>query len=267
MQEIDVADWETFENQLNEIRRVEASGGRTARFLFRGVTDSYWPLATTLERRAGGAGMRVSDYYKVISLAQPEIESFTEKVWEIEQWPEVEELLRKRDDWYFRTFPEPRAFSYMVFLRHHGFPSPLLDWTRSSYISAYFAFRSDIKPVRDKVSIYVFLERPDGWKVGSSADPAIRRMGEHVRTHPRHFLQQSDYTMCVIFGSEWSFAKHEDVFARNDPRQDLLWKFNIPWTERLKVLKMLDGYNLNAFSLFDSTETLMETVGLRRLEF
>jgi hypothetical protein len=49
--------------------------------------------------------------------------------------------------------------------------------------------------------------------------------------------------------------------------QDLLWKFNIPTSERLKVLKFLDAHNLNAFSLFGSEESLMETMALRELEF
>jgi len=28
----------------------------------------------------------------------------------------------------------------MTRLRHHGFPSPLLDWPQSPYIAAFFAF-------------------------------------------------------------------------------------------------------------------------------
>ncbi len=34
-----------------------------------------------------------------------------------------------------------------------------------------------------------------------------------------------------------------------------------------KVQKMLDSYNLNAFSLFGSEESLMETMALRELHF
>jgi hypothetical protein len=80
----------------------------------------------------------------------------------------------------------------------------------------------------------------------------ILRIGPYVRTHQRHFLQQSDYTVCADYQDEWHFGDYAEVIARNAPGQDLLWKFNIPWTERLKVLKLLDDYNLNAFSLFDS---------------
>ena len=49
--------------------------------------------------------------------------------------------------------------------------------------------------------------------------------------------------------------------------QDVLWKFNIPWSERMRVLRLLDAYNLNAFSLFESEECLMETLAIREMEF
>jgi hypothetical protein len=65
----------------------------------------------------------------------------------------------------------------------------------------------------------------------------------------------------------WSYAPHEGVFSRNDPNQDVLLKFTIPATERIKVLTALDSYNLNAFSLFDSEEALMETMALRHIDF
>ena len=114
---------------------------------------------------------------------------------------------------------------------------------------------------------------PKGFKVTGSPGSWIRRVGPYVRTHRRHFLQQSDYTVCAEFknagdqSGEWYFAKHEGVFQRNAPYQDILWKFNIPWTERLKVLRLLDEYNLNAFSLFESEESLMETLAVRELSF
>jgi hypothetical protein len=32
------------------------------------------------------------------------------------------------------------GYKYFVCLRHYGFPSPLLDWSRSPYFAALFAF-------------------------------------------------------------------------------------------------------------------------------
>jgi len=116
--------------------------------------------------------------------------------------------------------------------------------------------------------MYLYSDSPEGYRADSSAEPWIQRTGPYVSTHRRHFLQQSDYTLCMNFHENaWYFAGHTEVFGRGDIHQDLLWKFNIPWTERLKVLKLLDDYNLNALSLFDSEEALMETMALRELEF
>jgi hypothetical protein len=62
---------------------------------------------------------------------------------------------------------------------------------------------------------------------------------------------------------QWRFQSHQRVFDKADPRQDLLWKITIPSEERETVLRVLNDYNLNAFSLFGSEESLVETMWLR----
>jgi hypothetical protein len=75
--------------------------------------------------------------------------------------------------------------------------------------------------------------------------------------------------MCLRWDPDvpWRFAPHEAVFGLDGAEQDALWKFNIPFAERTKVLKLLDDYNVNAFSLFESDEALLETIALRELTF
>ena len=91
----------------------------------------------------------------------------------------------------------------------------------------------------------------------------MRPIGKYVPSHPRHFRQQSNYTMCANFDdSGCHFHHHEPVFEGRG-RQDFLWKFTIPSSERLPILRKLDEYNLNAFSLFDTDEALLETMWFR----
>jgi hypothetical protein len=114
--------------------------------------------------------------------------------------------------------------------------------------------------------IYAYCEYTEGHKSGSATEPKIIGLGHNVRSHRRHFQQQSEYTVCHIFrGGKHCYASHQDVFARNDADQDELWKFNIPTSERAKILKRLEQYNINAFSLVGSEDSLMETLSVREI--
>jgi FRG domain len=44
------------------------------------------------------------------------------------------------------------AYDLLIYTRHHGFPSPLLDWTRSAYIAAFFTFAAEHQGVKRRRS-------------------------------------------------------------------------------------------------------------------
>jgi len=260
---VDVANWEEFETKLEDLRKDEIAARRTVDFLFRGHEDSEWRLLTTLERRRPWS-TSIKKYYTLINTIKPQIEAFIDKTWPLREWAVIESDLR------LGNFLNPAEHGYMAYLRHHGFPSPLLDWTRSRYIAAYFAFRSVSVPNSKQASIYVFSHSPAGYNSHPTTESRIITLGRGVATHKRHFLQQSDYTICLNSVPDWRFVNHDEVFTKPDAYkefQNFLWKFNIPWTERLKVLKLLDAYNLNGLSLFESDEALMETLALREMDF
>ena len=271
---LDLRTWEEFEEKLKELQEKAPDERRpeSLPFLYRGQENDCWPVTTTLERPPDGREMSFQHYYESIYRAKSEIESYTEKSWDIPDPPEVGRLTERVDPFARFTTEHSRTWgqvwSYMVHLRHHGFPSPFLDWTRSPCIAAFFAFR---RPIKDKVSIFVYRKmlNPAKYPKGySSYQPEIYiPPKQYVRTHRRHFLQQCEYTICVQnMESEWRLVPHERAFRRGIPNIDVIWQFNLPATERLKVLKLLDRSNLNAFSLFQSEESLMETMAFRELD-
>jgi hypothetical protein len=224
--------------------------------LFRGQSNSEWALKTTLER-AIRSPMPVKDYFRVLGQVKPQIETFTGLSWKFDD--------SANEDWGMQIArAEPPGYDLMVYLRHHGFPSPLLDWSASAQIAAFFAFR-DTSPDASGVSVYAFCEWVTTSRASSSVRPCIIGCGPNVRSHPRHFLQKSQYTACTVFrGRDRVFAPHEEAVAgANEGKdQDWMWKIDIPASERGKVLRHLADFNLNPFSLFGSTESLAETLAL-----
>ena len=210
--------------------------------------------------------MSMEEYYGIVLSTKPQVETFTGVKWNTV--PDRLEYLSKISlkDLICGIF---LAYEYFSHLRHHGFPSPLLDWTRSPYVAAYFAFRNAFVTLSDKVSIYAYSERPKAAKVSGLNRPRINVLGHYVSGHKRHFLQQCEYTICTITNNsnEHSYASHESAFAENIAGQDELWKFNLPGTEREKVLGKLEQSNINAFSLFSSDESLMEMLSIKEIPF
>jgi FRG domain-containing protein len=205
-------------------------------------------------------------YFRLILAAHPEVEALTGRQWTLPDPQVFFDWASDYDHKMKHEFNIP-GYEFLVYLRHHGFPSPLLDWSRSLYVATYFAFA---RANAERVAVFVYREYGKAGKVTTSSEAEIVELGPYVRGHSRHFLQQSQYTMCKFFhDGDWHFVPHYDVFSGKDPTldQDHLWKLTAPATERTKVLRILDEHNLNAFSLFQSDEALLETLALRRIEF
>jgi hypothetical protein len=266
IRQIDASSWGEFPEWLEGLdeersRRKLATGLHVSELLFRGHASADWKLETTLERYQG-ASLQAAEYYNAVFAAKHQIETYVQREWEIPTPPDYQQWLALTKALGLFEIP---AYEYLVYLRHHGFPSPLLDWSESPYVAAHFAFADATSPT-GRVAIYAFIDYAGHARGSSRSSPTIHVRGPHVRGQRRHFLQQSQYTICTqyIEGS-WNYASHEAAFENNSDDQDLLWKITFPASERLRALKHLDKFNLNAFSLLGSEESLMHTMAMRLL--
>ena len=260
----DFATWSELEAHVRELLRRNAESskqesGHYSSLLFRGQASYGWPLDTTLER-AQPPFSELSEYYRAIAVAKTQVETFTTGRWDEIDYQTVAKHLQSYDALRFGRLP---SYDYLVYLRHHGFPSPLLDWSRSLYVAAFFAVQA---PKSEKVAIFAYQEHAGQGKSDSSDSSRIFAFGPNVRTHPRHFLQQGEYTLCCQFlEGTWHFKSHATVFGKGEDTQDHLWKFTLPTSEAPAVLEQLEQYNINAYSLFQSEEALMQTLARRLL--
>jgi hypothetical protein len=227
---------------------VRARGGDPSTLLFRGQSDSEYKLTTTLER-AGGEGLSFSRYYHLISKVKPAVESLTASQWDVPDW--TTEVIKKfrevesfpglpTDDGSLNAFPSGAIYRFMVYCAIMAFLHRCSTGRPHRMSLPFFAFRDPAIGVA-KRSIYAYWEVPQKFKAWSNHMPMVRPIGRYVRSHPRHFRQQSDYTICGLFKQQWHFHPHEavfspreEVFSPDGPRkppdyheQDSLYKFNL----------------------------------------
>lgn len=259
MEEQKLDNWEDFERKIKElfdlVKKAEEKTKLSASApLFRGQSDRDWRLSTTLDRVKVSTSME--KYYNLIRSVKPAIESYTNLQWELPEYKEP-------DNSFWRSFPT-KQYSYMIYLRHHGFPSPFLDWTLSPYIGAFFAV-SDIKSDKD-TALFAYVEDLGYGKSALGNEPIIASQGPFITAHKRHHLQQCEYTICTKNkDGKAHYWNHEDVFQKNDPEQDLLIKYILPSSLKSEFLRKLDLMNINAYSLFVNEESLMHTLSIREL--
>lgn len=248
--------WEQLQAEIENL--IDNLGERSEKLLFRGQSVSTWGLDTTVERKLKNP-ISLSSYYKFAYTAKHKLETFVNTTWDIPTPQEYDKWLEEKDTLTFFNMP---GYDYLAYLRHHGFPSPFLDWTASPYIAAFFAFNDCVPTNNELVSIYCYLEYASVGKTRSSNQPNIYVFGPYIKVHKRHVLQQSRYSICVEEDGSFVqiYANHKSVLTKENDRQDRLWKFNIPSTERNQALKSLNKMNINSYSLFGSEDSLVQSI-------
>lgn len=238
--------------------RVNKADG-SARLLYRGQANSEWKLQTTLER-AGYPTRLLNRYMQDCDSARRFLGNMVPC--NVEFDPKVS---MSYDDVRIH-FPN---YEYAGYLRHHGFPSPLLDWTESPFVAAFFAFRS-IEAGVQSVSIYGYQSDTGHGRGGVDGIAQIETLGPFASIHERHVAQQCWYTWCFREENEKVLiCPHEEGFAASQsdfhPDQDVITKWDIRASERDVVLADLFQMNITPFSLFRTIDSAAETAALKIL--
>lgn len=133
----EVVSWKQFQALVSEVNYRKVA--------FRGQADT-WPLRTSFNRNNR---YDVRDYvFKDIPMLHRHLSGLTKH--------------------YFNMSDSQHYGAFHNLLQHHGYPTPLLDWSYSPYVAAYFAFskieRKEIEALAEDRFIRIFLFEVEAWR-------------------------------------------------------------------------------------------------------
>lgn len=226
MVEEKIKDWRSFRSRLLDYSALDLK--RRRQLIFRGQPDSRLGLLPTLDRTRSFETDRERDQY-----IRDLLEDFRREVIG----------LGGRS-----ARPNP-AEGLELLARHHGLPSPLLDWTESPYIGAFFAFQEPAAPSFKSVAIWVLdLAK---FVPGEELGVDVIRDPDLIRFNRRALRQRG------VFLKVGTLTPVEKLL------DEALTKFVLPASSRQLALADLDAMRINAVELFRDLDAAARTATYR----
>ena len=219
--------WAAFKAWAGELRQHQNAS------LFRGHGCSSFSLATTLHR----AGRYRLERYVVSELVQFK--------------SHVEALLDRR----FNLGDADDYATVIALAQHHGLPTPMLDWTESPYIAAFFAFSDALEGQRlgrDSTHVRVYAltqEFVQGTSpptvVVSLPNPFVACLAVGPLHNPRLYAQQARFMVTNVVNVEGFIRGVERKMGKQ-----YLFAADIPVSCAAEALQDLAFMGLSAATMF-----------------
>ena len=225
--------------------------------VYRGQESSKWGLETSLERYCNEK-FHLDAYNRVLGRIAPSISGLIGKRLKDEDWNYESQLCY-----------EPQNQSFMIYLRHHSFPSPLLDWSESIYIALFFAFfKADVSNKNGTVAVYAshntFLSKNIAMK--GTKTSRILQLGRYQDTDKRHFTQQAVYTVAVKEENDsWYYYSHNKAYEEEAHENCEIKRWLLPIRLKDKVMKLLGEMNITPYTIYGNEEGLMQALAFEFL--
>jgi hypothetical protein len=180
-------------------------------------------------------------------------------------------LSTKTKHLFNRANPEENG-AFFSLVQHHGYPTPILDWTYSPYVAAFFAYRDmDLQNEQgtkhDPKDVRIFVFNYMQWKVDFAQFNTLDPAGLHFSVaeiipieNERMIPQQAASTITNIDDIE-SYIRSKESNGKS-----YLSAIDLPISERKEVANELRYMGITAGSLFPGLDGMCKELKERNFE-
>jgi hypothetical protein len=161
--------------------------------------------------------------------------------------------------------------AFLNLIQHHGYPTPLLDWTYSPFVAAFFAYRKITNEIaakadpKDRVRVLVFDQRQ--WKTDFQQIllllfPAPNlSVGEFLAIENERMIPQQGASTVTSMDDIESYIKSKETATKK-----YLSAIDLPVCDRKDVVRELRYMGITAGSLFPGLDGACEELKERNFE-